>query len=143
MHTYFNVDVVGEVFEFVRSRQTAKFSVVVVGSKTVVSASLHVDGSQVPTERTSVSEQEVGDLRTRTNVLMVMILYESPKALNNRYYMYFAGEERVDSFLALGRQTSGQMVEVVSLLDDGRSVEVVRQSDCAQQVAVFADQTVK
>jgi len=45
--------------------------------------------------------------------------------------------------LALRRQTSGQVIEVVSLLDDGRSVEVVRQSDRGQQIAVFADQTAK
>lgn len=35
------------------------------------------------------------------------------------------------------------MIEVVALLNDGRSVEVVRQSNGGQQVTVFADQTVK
>lgn len=60
--TYFDVDVVGEVFEFVCSGQAAKFSVVVVRRESVVSASLYVDGSQVATERTAVPEQEVCDL---------------------------------------------------------------------------------
>lgn len=54
---------------------------------------------------------------------------------------YFAGEERVDFFLALRGQTPGQMIEVVFFLDDGRPVEVVGQSDGVQQVTVFADQT--
>lgn len=61
--THFDVDVIGEVFEFVGSGQTAEFSVVVVRSESVVSASLYVDGSQIATERTAVPEQEVGDLR--------------------------------------------------------------------------------
>lgn len=42
---YFDIDVIGEIFEFVRSRQAAEFPVVVVRRETVVSASLDVDGS--------------------------------------------------------------------------------------------------
>lgn len=68
--THFNVDVVGKVFELVRSRQSAEFPVVVVRSETVVTASLHVDSPQVPTERTSGSEQEIGDLYVEKNTLV-------------------------------------------------------------------------
>lgn len=55
---------------------------------------------------------------------------------------YFAGEERVDFFLALCRQTSGQVIEVISFFNDRRPVEVVRQPNCAQQVTVFANQAI-
>lgn len=91
----------------------------------MVTASLYVNSSQVTTEWTACSEQEVCNLWTQP--LLVIIKYKYPTVTHIKVSnIYFAGEERVDFFLALCRQTSRQVIKVVSLFNDRRPVEVVR-----------------
>lgn len=51
----------------------------------------------------------------------------------------FAVEELVAVFFRLGSQTSGQVVEIVSFFDDGRSVEPVAQSDGSVSLTMLVD----
>lgn len=66
-------DVVAELSPWLGPGKAAELPVVVVGSKSVVSASLHVGGSQIPTEGLAVTEQVVGDLRGKKSKFIVRV----------------------------------------------------------------------
>lgn len=81
----------------------------------MISVPLDVDGSQISTEGVVSLEKELCD---------------------------FAVEELIAVSLRLSAHSSGKVVEVVALFDDGRSVEPVAQSDGSSRLTVLVDESV-
>jgi len=64
--SYLRADLVGKVSKGMSTAKSAEFSIVVVRSQSVVSASLDIDSAQIRSEFSSHTEQEVGDLKIKT-----------------------------------------------------------------------------
>lgn len=102
-----------QIFEGVSPGEAASRSVVIVGSESVVSVPVDVDGPQVSSECVVSLEQELGDLTV---------------------------EVLVTGLLRLGSETSGQGVKVVSFLNDSGTVEVVTKSEVSLDLTGFSDE---
>lgn len=101
-----------QIFEVVSPGKAASRPVVIVGSQSVVSVPVDVDGPQVSAEGVVSLKEELGDL---------------------------AVEVLVAGLLGLSSETSGQGIKVVSFLNHSGTVEVVAQSDVSLDLTGFGD----